>query len=408
MPANVPSPSARRVPSRSPVARRARRPSAALAWIVLLGCSAPEPTSPLPETVELRLVEDARGRPVAVDAAGLPAEALERLRQAPGTVVDWTEVFPVTPVSDSDDAADPLPGSYRLAGDAVRFLPREPFARGRSYRARWNGADGEADIELSFEPARQGARPSTQVATLYPSADLVPANLARVHILFTAPMTPGKAADHVLLERENGVALAAFAREEATAAEAPATLLEAWTEDRTRVTLQLAADASGRPPLEVAGRYRLVVDAGWPDAEGVPLRDGFEKVFAVAEPDRQGPDPQSWTLTPPVSAGAPLTLDAPAPLDHVSLERSLEVVSQEEIVEGTVRIANDERRWVFSPRRPWTNGSYVVRVLAGLEDPAGNRLDGETGATVGGTATVLPFRVEIETPRVRRRGDAGS
>jgi hypothetical protein len=406
---------ARSLPRRSTLLLRtstlahARALVALVALVALAGCAPTEDTPlRLPESAELRLVEDARGRPVAVEATGLPAGLVERLRQTPPTEAEWAAAFPVTQATADHCSASPLAGVYRIAaGGAVRFLPREPFARGRRYVACWNGADGVTDAELPFAPSREGARASTQVADVFPSADLVPVNLARVHVLFTAPMSPGRSGAHVRLEREGGAEVAGVFAGAGDDAEDPGALRETWNDDRTRVTLELATDAEGRTLLEIAGRYRLAVDAGWEDAEGVPLRDGFEKVFAVTEPDRERPDPRSWTLTPPVSAGAPLTLDFSAPLDHAGLERSLEVLAQDDRVAGTVRISNEERRWVFSPRRPWTAGSYVVRVLAGLDDPAGNPLAADTPAAEGSTATVLPFRVELGTAGGRSRGAAG-
>ncbi|HVS62224.1 MAG TPA: hypothetical protein VMT85_01850 [Thermoanaerobaculia bacterium] len=398
----------------------------------------------LPERAELRLVEDASGRPVAIDAAGLGDELLDRLRREPLGFEDWSAVFTVAAAETAaaegaQPEATPIAGDYRVTADAVRFLPAEPFERGASYSVRWLDS---TETELTFEPSRDGAPATTQVVAIYPSADNLPQNLARFHIQFTAPMREGTAGEHVRLVVEgSGERVDAFAdearevddepradepsdaREQAISAEGATEqdveqdvverdvvergILEEWSEDGTRLTLNLAVDEDGRTPLEIAGRYRLLVDRGWEDARGVPLRGSFEKVFAVVKPDRDPPDVQSWSVTPPVSAAAPLVVDFPAPLDHVRLHQALEVVSQDHRIEGSVLVSNEEKRWSFSSAEPWQNGRYVVRVVEPLDDPAGNPLGGAQGSNTTGVGTVVPFLVEIPEAAAPRRRRAG-
>ena len=419
----------------------------------IAGCTPREPpielAEVLPEHAELRLVEDASGRPLAIDAAGLGDELLDRLRREPLGFEDWSAVFTVAAAETAaaegaQREATPIPGDYRVTADAVRFLPAEPFERGTSYSVRWLDAD---ETELTFEPSRDGARATTQVAAIYPSADNLPQNLARFHIQFTAPMREGTAGEHVrLLVEGSGERVDAFAdeaqevgdepsgaREQPIAADGATEqdaeqdvverdvvdrdvadrdvvqrgIFEEWSEDGTRLTLTVAVDEDGRTPLEIAGRYRLLVDRGWEDARGVPLRGSFEKVFAVVKPDRDPPDVQSWSVTPPVSAAAPLVVDFPAPLDHERLHQALEVVSQDHRIEGSVLVSNEEKRWSFSSAEPWQNGRYVVRVVEPLDDPAGNPLGGAQGTATTGVGTVVPFLVEIPeaaAPRGRRAG----
>jgi hypothetical protein len=358
---------------------------------VATACRTPEPPLELPDHAELRLVEDSAGRPVAVDAVGLTDDLLDRLRRTPWSAEEWSVVFAV-------DAGEGtlVAGDYSVTAVGVRFIPSRPFAQRTSYVARWKGA---ADAALAFEPSRDGARATTQVVAIYPSADLLPQNLARIHVQFTEPMSPGRAAQFVRLVTEGeGEAVDPFVP--ADSAGGPA-LAEHWSDDATRLTLDLAVDAEGRPLLQIAGRYRLIVDRGWDDERGVPLRDTFEKVFAVAKPDREPPDPTTWSVTPPVSPGAPLLVDFPTPLDQVRLSGALEVVAQNDRLEGSVRVSNEERRWVFSPSKPWRNGRYVVRIVDALDDPSGNPVGGAQAGSTRGVGTVVPFLVDIPEPPKR-------
>lgn len=366
-------------------------PLASLVLLLVAACATPEKPLVLPDDVELRLVEDAAGRPVAVDATGLGDQLLDRLRRAPWGVEEWSQIFTVAGAEGT-----PLAGDYRVLAETVRFVPGSPFTHRTKYVVTWKDLD---ENELAFEPSRDGAAPTTQVFSIYPSADLLPQNLARLHIEFTAPMTRGRAGEHLSILPEGGFEpLDLLASEDGD-------VVETWSEDGRRLTLALARDAEGKPVLQIAARYRLVVDRGWQDAEGVPLRDTFEKVFAVSKNDREPPDPTSWEVTPPVSAGAPLTVDFPAPLDRFALEGALAVLSQDESLDGRVRISNEERRWLFSPEKPWSDGRYVVKIVGELEDPAGNVLGGGQTASAG-AGTVVPFLVELPEPP-KRRGRRG-
>jgi hypothetical protein len=128
-------------------------------------------------------------------------------------------------------------------------------------------------------------------------------------------------------------------------------------------------------PVLVAGRsYTLVIDAGWPDAEGHPLKSSFRKTFRTVTADETSPDPKNWAIRPP-SPGTrePLEVRFPEPIDRALLDRLIAVRTPEErFVAGAISVDEEETRWRFTPEAPWTPGGYQLVVGTDLEDVAGN------------------------------------
>jgi hypothetical protein len=363
--------------------------------------------------MELQLVEDEAGRPEAVDAVGLEPETLDRLRRiAPGRE-GWTLVFPVSPAAAREgDEPEAMVGDYVVTDGAVRFLPRVAFARGKRYQARF-ARGTEVLATLDFSPNRAGRESTVRAVAIYPTSDLLPVNLLRVYVEFSAPMRRGEAHRHLRLARDPGG--------EAVALPFPPPEAEQWNEEATRFTLILdpsrlgaapageSQGATGASPLEVGKRYRLVVERTWPDAEGTPIRDGLDKLFLVDEADREGGRPETWTITPPISRQAPLLVELPSPLDYALLLGGIEARRRDgTLLPGRARISNNETRWTFQPDAGWASGSYLLRIDAKIQDPSGNPAGGATGAAEQGQGerppTVLPFEVELRpVPSTARR-----
>lgn len=343
--------------------------------------------------VELRLVEDERGRPEAIDAVGLEPALLDRLRRVAASRDEWALVFPVAGEA-ADSSAAAVAGDYVVTAEAVRFLPRTPFVRGQRYRASWV-RQGEDLAELEFAPHRAGPDSTVRAVAIYPTSDVLPVNLRRLYIEFSGPMRRGEAHRHVRMVRDPGG--------EPVALPWPSPEQEQWNEPATQLTLVLDPQPpdAGASPLEIGKRYRLIVERTWPDRDGTPIRDGLDKLFLVDEPDREGSSPESWTITPPISRQAPLLVEMPSPLDYALLANAIEVRRRDgAALEGRARISDSETRWTFQPDAGWSSGPYVLRIDAGLEDPSGNAAGGaaarEPGAAPEDRArTVLPFEVEL-------------
>lgn len=278
-------------------------------------------------------------------------------------------------------------GSTRRDGDALLFEPRFPWEPGLTYEAIYD--DPARPVRHRFTIPKLSFE-ETEVLAVHPSSDELPANLLKLYVQFSAPMSRGEAYRRVhLIDSERGEV------------ELPFLELgeELWDTTGTRFTLFFDPGRIKREvkPLEEVGAaleagrsYVFKVDADWSDAHGLPLKASFEKPFRATEPDRSQPVPASWRILP-VSAGSrePLQVRFDEPLDRALLERMLRVTaSDQRDVPGSIAISGGEQTWTLTPDEPWSAGRHALVVDTRLEDRAGN--------SVG-----RPFEVELAEPGVQ-------
>lgn len=364
---------------------------------VLLVTKAAEPLHP-----ELRWRTDPgdTNRSV-VEVTGIPAGSLRRLAQTNWTLPQWQRLLSV--VAESGDlTADlnlpPMTGTYEVPDHLVRFVPAFPLAPGVRYRAVFrpealperSAGRPEPLVATHRLPVRP-ARSTTVVTQIYPSASVLPENLLKFYLHFSAPMSRGHVYDYIQLRdaADQVVELPFLELDE-----------ELWNPEMTRLTLFLDPGRIKRgvrpleevgPSLEEGKSYALVIDRAWQDSAGNPLRESFTKKFSVAAADREPPDPASWKLAAP-SAGTrdALTLTSPEPLDHALASRVLRVMDGEgRTVAGTVSLSQEERLWSWVPEQPWSRSPYRLVIPTMIEDLAGNNVG-------------KPFEVDLVEPVERQ------
>jgi hypothetical protein len=289
------------------------------------------------------------------------------------------EIFPVTVETEKIQTAldlPPMAGKYSAKPEAIEFRPLYPFEPGVSYRATFVPGKVSSVIHIP----RPAAARTTVVALVYPTAAVLPQNLLKFYIHFSAPMSRGHIYDHIRLLGEDGkpVELPFLEIDE-----------ELWNTEMTRLTLFLDPGRikRGVRPLEEVGPalfpekdYTLVIDDGWQDSQGVPLKEPFHKKFHVTAPDRESPDPAAWKITAPKSnTRDPLTITFSDPLDQALALRMITVKS----VVGDKSLHEHETKWSFEPEQPWKPGHYEILVQSTIEDLAGNNIG-------------KPFEVDLE------------
>lgn len=287
----------------------------------------------------------------------------------------------------------PLLGETRREGADLVFAPRFPFKPGVRYRVVVDGA------ARAFALPAPPPGPSTELVTVYPTSDVLPENQLKFYLQFSAPMARGEAYRRVAL-LEGG----------RRKVELPFLEIgeELWDRSGTRLTLlfdpgRIKSGLKPReeegPALENGKSYVLVVDAGWLDAAGRPLKAEHRKAFRVGPADETQPDPKRWALdVPRAGTSDPLALRFDEPLDAGLLARVLAV----EGLDGRVEIDQGETRWRFFPAAPWKAGAHAVVVDVILEDRAGNNLERPFEVDVvrpveprlSSTLLRLPFRVD--------------
>lgn len=288
-------------------------------------------------------------------------------------------------------------GSYRQENSQLRFTPRFRLRPGLSYRAVYRPLDEATPIERSFTIAKPELKPSTRVLQIYPSADLLPENLLRFYLEFSAPMRSGEVYRHIHLLNAAGTEVAL------PFLELPQ---ELWDPQGQRLTLLLDPGRIKRglePRRDVgsaliAGEsYRLMIDRAWPDARGVPLALDHIKAFRVGPPDRSQPDPRNWRLSSPKAGTVePLQIGFGKPLDHALLQRMIWIIDEgNDEIAGSIQLEDSETGMSFTPEHAWRAGAHHLMIDVDLEDRSGNSIRSIFDRDL--EAMTSPARLQVES-----------
>jgi hypothetical protein len=321
-----------------------------------------------------------------VEIIGLGEQALGRLQKADWGTQDWEDLLAVYAQSSGPQPGSNLPpmmGSYRIADAKLRFQPAFPLEQGVTYRAVFRPARlpgfagaGSAEIVSNYQLPSPRQKSPTVVTQVYPTANVLPANLLKFYIHFSSPMSRGHSYDHIKLMDATGKAV-----------ELPFLEIdqELWNAEMTRLTLFIDPGRikRGVQPLEEIGpvlmtnrSYTLLIQRDWENAEGIPLKQPYRKRFTAGPAIREPLNTAQWRISPPRSRSRDsLRLRFARPLDHALALRVIRVLDAEDhAVPGEARLGAAEREWSFTPQRAWPEGRYRIGVETTIEDLAGNNI----------------------------------
>ncbi len=282
---------------------------------------------------------------------------------------EWTQLFGVY-VEPRTESSPPISGRYVVEKGELIFSPRYPLVPGVKYRAVFR-PPGEAEVSAVFEVPKAAGPPVT-IEEIYPTSSAWPENILKLYIHFSAPMSRGEMVDRIRLLDAQGKPVELPFLELAE---------ELWDPEGKRLTVLfdpgrikrgLVPNRDVGPPIMEGGNYTLVIDQGWPDAHGNPLRETYRRQFHVGPAVRTAVDLKTWRITAPLAGSSgPLEIRFPRPMDRALALRLISVAD----VPGTAEVDSEETRWRFTPERPWKAGAYQLRVGTALEDISGNKVD---------------------------------
>ena len=305
-----------------------------------------------------------------IDVVNVPGDQLRAL-QGTESREAWNAVLKISVGPDQPATL----GSYQIADGRIVFEPMFPLDPGRQYHVTFSPPGMPPLTSIVSLPARN-MTPTTTVAEVYPTSDVVPENQLRLYIHFSAPMGSKGGLSYVHLFAEDGAEVVD-----------PFLPLDAefFNDDRTRYTVFFdpGRQKRGIAPIADMGRsltegksYTLVIDSDWRDGNGLPLTHPYKRTFKVGPPDEKPLDTKTWkVMAPAAGTSGALQVAFPEPLDHGLLLRALGVVSPDgKPLSGDVVVGEHELTWSFTPKTPWAVGAYNIVAFASLEDLAGNRI----------------------------------
>jgi hypothetical protein len=298
---------------------------------------------------------------------------------------DWYSIFSVyTNQAYQKNIEQPIAGKYEWNGDELFFKPAYAFAAGETYHAVFRPTKfferTGIKCELLCEKSEIAfsvpgvIHPNSTIESVFPESVVLPQNLLRMHIYFSAPMMPGNAYEHITLMREDGtkVQKAFLVLDQ-----------ELWDADRKRFTLlfdpgrikrDLKSNIDLGMALEEGEKYTLVIDSAWRDIHGNALSKNFSKTFFVSAAVRSKVSVQNWKVEAPRAGSlGNIVVSFDRPMDQVLAIKRVIVRNSLGVVSGSAEIINDSL-WKFTPDHPWVKGDYVIVASPILEDVAGNNL----------------------------------
>jgi len=321
----------------------------------------------------------------SVEVTGLTKATLNRLRNSKWKLADWQRLLRIQVEPKNGPIQQKLPlmlGTYRVEGNAIRFEPQYPLVPGLSYQASFRLAElpvnqvDRRELTAVLRVPTSSLTSATEVTHVYPTAEVLPENLLKFYVHFSAPMSRGHIYDYIRLLEEGGkqVELPFLEIDE-----------ELWDDAMTRLTIFIDPGRIKRgvlpledvgPALESGKRYTLVIDSAWQDGGGRPLKESFQKKFLVGAPDREPPDASQWKVELPASGTRnPLVVLFPEPMDNALSQRYIHITDAAgTTVEGQIVLTDQERRWSFQPLGPWKLGQHQLVVQTTIEDLAGNNI----------------------------------
>ncbi len=356
---------------------------AALGLLLLLAACGRKPAAPA------LVLDRPSGKPATLEAVGLDSAALKTLRALPGNPDAWTPVLSLS----VGPGLPPVMGRYAVTGGAVRFTPAFPLEPGRTYIARLDLGDGKP-LTTQVTAAGAPAEAQTALTAVYPSGPVVPQNLLRLYLQFSAPMAQGRPGSLGLLDEAGKPVDTPFLP----------LGIEFWSPDHTRLTVLIDPGRVKRgilpgSVLMANGRYTLTAGSDWRDARGAPVRMDLHYGFSVGPAQRTALDLKAWRIAaPPKGSRTPLRVQFDRPLDHGLLLSGLGVADADgERLAGKADAEPGETAWSFTPDKPWRAGGYRLLVQPWIEDPAGNRpgvaFERTAGAPAAATKLIeMPFR----------------
>jgi hypothetical protein len=266
----------------------------------------------------------------------------------------------------------PTAGSWRRDGDVAYFTPRLTAVAGTVYSvvARRDAAESWQELARVQVPRASTTR-TTVVQSIDPGGELIPANLLRLAVTFSAKMEEGSARGCIHLRHSSGE-------------DVPGALFsmtpEFWDRDCRRLTVLLEPGRIKRglrpnlvtgPPLVAGSTVTLVVDPDVRDFSGIELAEGAHRRYRVGPDVRTRVDPALWHVQWPIPGHDDLVVRFDRPLDRALVRRYLTLVDGHgHPVPGHATLNMDASVWTFSPSS--RVGDSYLHVDTRIEDLAGN------------------------------------
>ena len=281
---------------------------------------------------------------------------------------------------DERTVLQPIPGTFHMDQESVRFEPLFPFLKNTLYSLIvYKGTEDNLNrpfdsYDIQSLPSNLG--PACEIVSIYPTANQIPVNQLKFYLHFSEPMAEGNSAQSITLQRtDTGEHLSNVFLHEP----------ELWDHEHKRLTILLDPARIKRGLQEhVQSGYPLVqgtvimfiISEGFLDTHGAKLKSSQKITYKIGPPERRLVEIKNWQYHyPSIDSLEPITVEFDRPLDHALIQRCIWIKDDSgHEVQGCSQVGFEEKSWQFFPQIPWNIGRYTIIIEDILEDLAGNSI----------------------------------
>ena len=271
------------------------------------------------------------------------------------------------------DAKYPVLTSINVTNNRIVLTSETGLHQGMTYDVVF--PDYEHDV-FSFTIPFEGERTVPSVKAVHNLCNQVPANLLKIYVEFSEPMSEGRAYQycHLINSQTKDTVDQAFLELEP----------ELWNDDRSVLTLwldpgrikqDLIPNKTLGTVLDFNTPYTLFISPGWKSQKGVATDSLYQRNFTTVVRDIWKPDVTEWIVTVPEKPNDKLRILLNELHDWSLMRSSISIWKGDDEVKGTIEVDECNRLFFLTPKEQWTPGEYQVRVDSRLEDFVGNNLN---------------------------------
>ena len=252
------------------------------------------------------------------------------------------------------------------------FVPRFPIDPGTQLEI-----EVKSILNAKFTLPGKTKKKKSTVTQIYPTGDVLPANLLKFYIHFSQPMQKGNIYQNFSifdLQKEKNVEIPFLELEE-----------ELWSRDGKRLTLFFDPGRikRGLKPRQDLGpvflpgkKYQFRISGEWKDENGFTLGEDVVKTFSTSEEDHSPPTYQSWKIKNTNNREDSQTvIQFDEPLDSALCRRVIQLEADGRPIQlRASKIGAGEQQLTLTTQKRNPKEKWVLVIGAELEDLCGNRI----------------------------------
>jgi hypothetical protein len=269
----------------------------------------------------------------------------------------------------------PVIGEISRKNGIIVFTPVQKLSQGNRYTLRW------LEQNYYFQVGIPDNYSYLDVVAVFPSANEVPANIARWYLQLNKSIDVTNFSEACILNNSKGDTLNAAIRP-----------LKYYSQNEHILLVEVEKNYSF-----VQGQdHQLILSGRLRDKNGIAMGKDWVYTFDVIKPKTTLPDASDWRISSPQkTTREALSIVCGESMDFRSLIEGVNIInSDNQILQGKWTSGTEEKSFSFKPNIPWQKGLYNIKVYNTVVDIADNQLTSFSNNEEVDAYIILNFQVD--------------